>query len=168
MRKTSLPGSQQLHDPAPWVPGASRPRSTPGPRGFALIFRFPAYSRGSFRAMAVKRSRTFSAVFADVSKNSRPASLTYASASAVVMVRLSRCSATRSALFPARAMLMFSFACLYSSLTQAFVLSKDDCGAISFTRFGRAAFAYGLCDIIDDDGVVGVSVVLRAKDLYLS
>ena len=66
--------AQQLHAPAPCVPGASGLRSTPG-RGFALMFRLPACSRGSFRAMAVKRSRTFSAVFADVSKKSRPASL---------------------------------------------------------------------------------------------
>ena len=76
------------------------------------MFLAPACSRGSFLAIAVKSSRTFSDVFADVSKKSRPASLAYASASAVAITRLSGCSATKSALFPARAIIMFSFACL--------------------------------------------------------
>ena len=76
------------------------------------MFLAPACSRGNFLAIAVKRSRTFSDVFADVSKKSRPASLAYASASAVAIARLSGWSATRSALFPAKAMIMFSLACL--------------------------------------------------------
>lgn len=76
--------------------------------------------------MAVKRSRTFSAVFADVSKKSRPASLAYASASAVGIALLSGCSFTRSSLLPARAMMMFSLACRWSSLTQALALSRED------------------------------------------
>jgi hypothetical protein len=65
---------------------------------------------GSFFAMAVKSSLTFSAVFAEVSKKSRPASWAYCSASAVETARLSGSSVTRSSLFPARAMMMFSLA----------------------------------------------------------
>lgn len=76
--------------------------------------------------MAVNNSLTFSAVFAEVSKKSRLASLAYASASDVETARLSGCSATRSALFPARAIMMFSFACRWSSLTHAFALSRED------------------------------------------
>ena len=75
------------------------------------MFLAPACSRGNFLAIAVKRSRTFSAVLAEVSKNKSPASLAYASASAVVIARLSGLSATKSNLLPARAMIMFSFAC---------------------------------------------------------
>lgn len=75
--------------------------------------------------MAVNSSLTFSAVFALVSKNKRLASLAYASASAVETARLSGCSATRSALLPASAMMMFSFACRCSSLTHALALSSD-------------------------------------------
>lgn len=107
------------------MPGASGLRSTPG-RGFDRRLRAPACSNGSFLAIAVKRSRTFSAVFADVSKNSSPASRAYASASAVAIARLSGCSETRSDLFPARAMIMFSLACRCNSLTHAFALSSDD------------------------------------------
>lgn len=60
--------------------------------------------------MAVNRSLTFSAVLADVSKNSRPASRAYASASDAGMARLSGCSVTRSSLLPASAIIMFSLA----------------------------------------------------------
>jgi hypothetical protein len=41
------------------------------------------------------------------------------------MARLSGCSVTKSSLFPASAMTMFSFAWRWSSLTQAFALSSD-------------------------------------------
>ena len=90
------------------------------------MFLAPACSSGSFRAIAVNNSRTFSAVFADVSKNSNPASLAYAEASAVVMARLSGWSATRSDLLPASAMMMFSLAWRWSSFTQDLALSNDD------------------------------------------
>lgn len=102
--------SQQLHAPAPCVLGPSGLRSTPC-LWFIRVFLAPACSRGSFCAIAVKRSRTFSAVLAEVSKNSKPASLAYASASAFVIARLSGCSATKSALLPARAIIIFSLAC---------------------------------------------------------
>ena len=77
--------------------------------------------------MAVKSSRTFSLVLAEVSKKRRPASRAYCSASAVEMARLSGFSVTRSSLLPARAMMMFSFAWRWSSLTHAFALSRDAC-----------------------------------------
>jgi hypothetical protein len=79
--------------------------------------------------MAVKRSPTFSAVLADVSKKSRPASVAYCRASSAAMARLDGSSATRSSLLPARAMMMFSLAWRWSSLTQALALSREDCGA---------------------------------------
>jgi hypothetical protein len=74
---------------------------------------------------AVNSSFTFSEVFAEVSKKRRLASLAYASASATGTARLSGCSATRSALFPARAMTMFSLAWRWSSFTHALALSSD-------------------------------------------
>jgi hypothetical protein len=80
---------------------------------------------GSFFAIAVNSSFTFSEVFAEVSKKRRLASLAYASASATGTARLSGCSATRSALFPARAMTMFSLAWRWSSFTHAFALSSE-------------------------------------------
>ena len=43
------------------------------------------------------------------------------------MARLSGWEATRSDLLPARAMMMFSFAWRWSSLTQALALSREDC-----------------------------------------
>lgn len=102
---------QQLHAPAPpCVCDASGRRSTPG-RGPERIFLGPAWSSGSFFAIAVNNSFTFSEVFADVSKNSRPASLAYCDASSADIARLSGCSVTRSSLLPASAMMMFSFAC---------------------------------------------------------
>lgn len=104
---------------------ASGLRSTPG-RGPALKPLGPAWSNGSFFAIALNSSLTLSAVFAEVSKNNRLASLAYCSASEVGTARLSGCSATRSALLPARAMIMFSFACRCSSLTHAFALSRED------------------------------------------
>lgn len=42
------------------------------------------------------------------------------------MARLSGCSATRSALLPASAIIMFSLACRWSSFTHALALSNDD------------------------------------------
>jgi hypothetical protein len=61
--------------------------------------------------MDVNNSLTFSDVLAEVSKNSNPASLAYASASAVLIARLSGWLVTKSSLLPARAMMIFSFAC---------------------------------------------------------
>ena len=122
--------AQHWHAPAPCVAGASEFRLTPG-LGLALRFRGPAWSSGSFFAMAVNNSRTFVDVLADVSKKSSPASLAYASASAVWITRLSGCSFTRSVLFPASAMTMFSFACLCNSLTHDFALSSDDYRCVS-------------------------------------
>jgi hypothetical protein len=117
-------GNQQLHGPAPCVLLVSGRKSTPG-LGFGRI-RGPAWSNGSFRAIAVNSSLTLVDVFAEVSKKSNPASRAYASASAVSMARLSGLSATISDLFPAKAMTMFSFACLCNSFTQDFALSSDD------------------------------------------
>jgi len=111
--------------PAPWVLVDSGLRSTPG-RGLERRFRGPAWSSGSFLAIAVKSSRTLVEVFAEVSKKRRPASLAYASASAVSMARLSGNSLTTSTLFPANAMMMFSLACLWSSFTHDLALSNDD------------------------------------------
>lgn len=115
--------------------------------------------------MAVNSSRTFSAVFADVSKNSSPASRAYASASAVVIARLSGCSATRSDLFPARAIMMFSFACLWSSFTHDFALSRDDYLPISRAWADFAQGIYSLCDIVNHDCTVCVPIVHRCKRL---
>lgn len=93
--------------------------------------RWLACSTGSFFAIAVNSSLTFSAVLALVSKKRRFASFAYASASAVGTARLSGCSATRSALFPASAMMMFSLACRWSSFTHALALSNELCNLIS-------------------------------------
>lgn len=78
------------------------------------------------------------------------------------MARLSGCSATRSALFPARAMMMFSFACLCSSLTHAFALSREDYAFISPAHVRKRRFAYSLRDIVDDHSAVGIPVVHRS------
>lgn len=129
------------------------------------MFRAPACSKGNFLAMAVNNSLTFSAVFAEVSKNRSPASLAYASASEVVIARLSGCSATRSALFPARAMIIFSLACLCSSLTQAFALSNEDCRVVSLDQILDKSISYCLCDIVDNDCAVGISIIHRRKRL---
>lgn len=80
--------------------------------------------------MAVKSSLTLVAVLAEVSKKRSPASLAYASASAVGICRLSGLSLTMSTLFPASAITIFSFACLCSSLTQDLALSSDDCFSV--------------------------------------
>lgn len=113
--------------------------------------------------MAAKSSLTFSAVLADVSKNSSPASFAYASASAVAMTRLSGLSVTRSSLLPASAMMMFSLACRWSSLTHAFALSSDDCHKVSESAYrgmsSGARTSYRLSDIIDNDGAICVPVV---------
>ena len=127
--------------------------------------RFPACSSGSFRAIAVNNSRTFSAVFADVSKNNSPASRAYASASAVVMARLSGCSATRSDLFPAKAMIIFSFACLCSSFTHDFALSRDAYLLVSWALTGCPWVTYSLCDIVNNNCTVCVPIVHRCKRL---
>lgn len=111
--------------------------------------------------MAVKSSLTFSAVFALVSKNSSPASLAYASASPVGTARLSGCSATRSALFPASAMMIFSFACLCSSFTQALALSNDACQTSSAVFKVPDGFlvTYCLRDVVHHYCTIGISVV---------
>lgn len=77
--------------------------------------------------MAVNSSFTFSAVFADVSKNKRPASLAYASASAVSTARFDGVDVAKSSLFPARAMTIDSLAWRWSSLTHALALSSEAC-----------------------------------------
>jgi hypothetical protein len=121
-------------------------------------------------AMAVNSSCTFSAVFADVSKKSSPASFAYASASAVSIARLSGCSVTKSSLFPASAMMMFSLACRWSSLTHDLALSRDvwelagvSRGEIDGTseaaKGGQRGRTHGLRNVVDDDGAVGVPVV---------
>ena len=108
---------------------------------------------GSLLPISVKISTTPSPVFADVSKNSRPASDAYASASSLgtclrlsgspeaavspgVAVASSASSSdsgavdeeadgvTRSILLPARAMTMFGLACRWSSFTHVFAFSR--------------------------------------------
>lgn len=158
-----------MQAPPLWVPGASGRRSTPG-RGAVRRFRGPAWSSGSFFAIAVKRSRTFSDVLAEVSKKSKPASCAYASASAVGIARLSGFSVTRSSLLPARAMTIFSFAWRCSSLTHDLALSRDDCP--SFPVISKAhrqkeerPRTYGLSDIIDNDGTVRIAIIHRSQRL---
>jgi hypothetical protein len=86
--------------------------------------------------MAVKSSRTFEDVLAEVSKKRRPASRAYASASAVGIALLSGFSVTRSSLLPARAMTIFSFAWRCNSLTHDLALSSDDyCGFPSISKY---------------------------------
>jgi hypothetical protein len=109
--------------------------------------------------MAVKSSRTFSLVFAEVSKKSRPASRAYCSASAWVMARLSGDSVTRSSLFPASAMMMFSLAWRCSSLTQAFALSKEDYPISVCCGLGGSRGTYRLGDVVDHYSAVGIAVV---------
>lgn len=122
---------------------------------------------GSFLAMAVKSSLTFSLVLADVSKKSSPASRAYCSASAVEMARLSGDSVTRSSLFPASAMMMFSLAWRCSSLTHAFALSSDACPTSVATPSWRRRphNTYRLCDVVDDYGAVCIAVVHGGKRL---
>lgn len=116
--------------------------------------------------MAVKSSLTFVDVLAEVSKNSNPASRAYASASAVSIARLSGWSLTRSALFPASAMMMFSFACRCSSFTHDFALSKDDLPHVNSCSLpSYVDETYCLSDIIDDHCAIGVSVVHRGQRL---
>lgn len=79
------------------------------------------------------------------------------------MARLSGCSVTRSSLFPARAMMMFSLAWRWSSLTHAFALSRDD-----YNRYVNDASClgervwittYSLCDVVDYYCAVRIPVV---------
>lgn len=114
--------------------------------------------------MAVNKSRTFSAVLAEVSKNKRPVSLAYASASAVVMARLSGCSATKSDLFPAKAIMIFSFACLCSSLTHAFALSSEDFGSLA-GALPHFEGSYRLSNIVDHHSTICVPIIHRSKGL---
>ena len=151
-------GNQQLHPPAPCVLLVSGLKSTPC-LGFCRILG-PLWSNGSFRAIAVNSSFTLVDVFAEVSKKSSPASRAYASASAVSMARLSGLSATMSDLLPAKAMTIFSFACLCSSLTHDFALSNDDCGKRQhLSRPARRETAHRLGNIVYDDGAICISVV---------
>ena len=73
----------------------------------------------------MKRSLTFVAFLADVSKKRRCASRAYVSASAVGTARLEGSAVTRSSLLPARAMTMESGAWRWSSLTQDLALSRE-------------------------------------------
>lgn len=115
--------------------------------------------------MAVNSSLTFCVVFALVSKKSRFASLAYASASAVDIARLSGCSVTKSNLFPARAMMMFSFAWRCNSLTHDFALSNDDCALISTMACYQCSSTYGLSNVVYNHGAVCISVVHRGQAL---
>lgn len=125
--------------------------------------RWLACSIGSFFAIAVNNSLTFSAVLALVSKKSRLASRAYASASAVGTARLSGCSATKSALFPASAMMMFSFAWRCSSLTQALALSSELYSAsqllMPLCMPWSMPLSYRLCDVVYNYRAVCVPVV---------
>lgn len=94
--------------------------------------------------MAVKISFTFSAVLAEVSKKRSPASRAYASASAVfTALREFGPSVAKSNLFPAKAMTMFSFACLCNSFTQAFALSRDAYARVRITIRGVRSVVEG-------------------------
>lgn len=55
--------------------------------------------------------------------------------------------------------MMFSFAWRWSSLTHAFALSRDACACQRVLAVNAAGWAYGLCDVVDDDGAVCVAVV---------
>lgn len=57
-------------------------------------------------------------------------------------------------------MIMFSLACRCSSLIHDFALSRDDCDSVSMLpNLLVRCKAYSLCDIVDNDGAVGVSVI---------
>ena len=58
---------------------------------------------------------------------------------------------------------MFSFACLCSSLTHDFALSRDDYQSISSNSLGSVRVDYSLGDIVDDDCAVCVSVIHWCK-----
>jgi hypothetical protein len=51
---------------------------------------------------------------------------------------LSGCSVTKSSLFPASAMMMFSLACRWSSLTHDLALSSDVCARLAEAYRGEA------------------------------
>lgn len=112
-------------------------------------------------------SLTFSAVFALVSKNSNPASLAYASASAVSTalfdVGEDADGDARSSLLPASAITMFSLAWRWSSLTHALALSSEDCVLVSlFVKGGGVKIEEGtdgLRDVVNYYGAVGVAIV---------
>lgn len=55
--------------------------------------------------------------------------------------------------------MIFSFACLCSSFTHAFALSSEDCGCVSVDSRKKKGLLYSLCNIIDDNSAVGISVV---------
>jgi len=61
--------------------------------------------------------------------------------------------------------MMFSFACLCSSLTHAFALSREDYAFISPAHVRKRRFAYSLRDIVDDHSAVGIPVVHRSQRL---
>lgn len=116
-------------------------------------------------------SLTFSAVFALVSKNNNPASLAYASASAVSTalfdVGEDDDGDARSSLLPASAITMFSLAWRWSSLTHALALSSEDCVLVSLFVDERrgGGEADGLRDIIDHYSAVGVAIVHGCQGL---
>ena len=62
-------------------------------------------------------------------------------------------------------MIIFSFACLCSSLTHDFALSRDDYRSISSNSLGLVRVDYSLCDIVDDNCAVCVSVIHWCKRL---
>ena len=60
-------------------------------------------------------------------------------------------------------MIIFSFACLCSSLTHDLALSRDDYEFISSNSLGSVRVDYSLCDIVDDNCAVCVSVIHWCK-----
>lgn len=57
-------------------------------------------------------------------------------------------------------MMMFSLACLWSSFTHDLALSNDDLNRWSVGSASELKRrAYGLSDIVDNDGAVGVAVI---------
>lgn len=55
--------------------------------------------------------------------------------------------------------MMFSFACLWSSLTHAFALSNDDYIVLAMSYLNLAGSIYGLCNVVDDHCAVRISVI---------
>jgi hypothetical protein len=77
------------------------------------------------------------------------------------MARLSGDSVTKSSLLPASAMMMFSLAWRWSSLTHALALSSDAClgSVLDYKNNAGCYTTYSLCNIVYYDGAVCISVV---------
>lgn len=63
--------------------------------------------------------------------------------------------------------MMFSFACLWSSLTHCFALSNEDCAKYvsKSSEYSQHLDTYSLCNIVDHNSTVCVSVVHRCERL---